>query len=132
MNDSPVTDSVAPDMESLLIAHGQCLQALMQNDVEALSRVVAEEMRFIGPDGHEITRPDVVDALSNGRLIIEKMYCYDISMRLYGDVGVLLYSADARSSDGVTTYEGKVRCTTVYAWRDARWQMVSQHQSRLI
>lgn len=117
--------------ESLLVAHDARLKALMECDTGALARVVAEEMQFIGPDGAQRTRADVVASMNAGTLRIEAMDCFDISTRIYGNVGVLLYSANARSSDGVTVFEGQVRCTTVYVWRDRGWQMVSQHQSRL-
>lgn len=116
---------------TLLAAHQARLDALIAKDTDALARVVGEDMTFIGPDGGQISRADVVTAVHAGRLTIEKMDCFDISTRLYGDVGVLLYSADARTSDGVTMFEGRVRCTTVYHWRDDGWRMVAQHQSRM-
>ncbi len=59
------------------------------------------------------------------------MDCYDLTTRIYGDIGILLYSAHAVTSDGVNTFDGHVRCTTVYQWRRSGWQMVAQHQSRL-
>ncbi|MEM7406389.1 MAG: nuclear transport factor 2 family protein [Pseudomonadota bacterium] len=116
---------------SLMAAHQARLDALIANDTEALAQVVGEDMTFIGPDGGQISRADVVAAIHAGTLITERMDCFDISTRLYGDIGVLLYSAHARTSDGVVTFEGRVRCTTVYYWRDGGWQMVSQHQSRM-
>jgi hypothetical protein len=120
-----------PNAASLIAAHKARLQALIAGDVDALARVVGEDMRFIAPDGTEITRPDVVASLQNGTLRIDKMDCYDISTRLYGDTGILLYSAQSHTSDGDAVFEGRVRCTTVYVWRSKAWQMVSQHQSRL-
>ena len=123
--------SPQPNEESLVAAHDARLNALIVGDVDALAKVVAEDMRFIGPDGTEITRPDVVQSINDGTLRMERMDCYDMTVRIYGDVGVLLYSAQARTSDGQNVFEGRVRCTTVYVWREAGWQMVSQHQSRL-
>lgn len=121
----------AATADSLVAAHDARLQALMAQDTVALAQVVGQDMRFTGPDGNTITRAEVVAAIHAGKLIIEKMDCYDIDLRLYGELGVLWYSADARTSDGETTFEGKVRCTTVYAWRDGSWEMITQHQSRL-
>lgn len=116
---------------SLIDAHNARLEALISGDTDALARVVGEDMLFVGPDGTELTRADVVAAMSNGSLRIHKMDCFDLHARIYGDTGVLLYSANARSSDGVNAFEGQVRCTTVYVWRGGGWQMVSQHQSRV-
>lgn len=120
-----------PDEATLRAAHDARLQALMACDVDALAKVVGEDMTFIGPDGTQISRADVVTALNNGTLRIERMDCYDLTTRIYGDIGILLYSAHAVTSDGVNTFDGHVRCTTVYQWRRSGWQMVAQHQSRL-
>jgi ketosteroid isomerase-like protein len=117
--------------ESLVAAHNARLAALMANDTTALAGVVGADLRFIGPDGQQITRADVVTAIHAGKLHIDRMDCYDMEIQIVGDIGVLLYSADACTSDGSTTFSGKVRCTTVYAWRTDGWQMINQHQSRL-
>lgn len=59
------------------------------------------------------------------------MKASDVSTRLYGNIGILIYNADAKMVDGETTVEGMTKSTTVYAYRDGGWQLVSQHQSRI-
>ena len=108
------------------LATANCLAA-----IGAGARGVHTSVNGLGERAGNTRLAEVVAAIHAGKLIIEKMDCYDIDLRLYGEFGVLWYSADARTSDGETTFEGKVRCTTVYAWRDGSWEMITQHQSRL-
>jgi hypothetical protein len=96
-----------------------------------LSQVVGEDLIFVSPTGATQTRPEVFAAAKAGRLRIERMDSSDISTRFYGDVGMLMYQADGKMRDGDTVIEGMTRSTTVYVWRDVRWQLVSQHQSRM-
>ena len=62
---------------------------------------------------------------------IMRMDASDISTRIYGDIGILIYKADGKSRDGETVVKAITRSTTVYAFRDGGWQMISQHQSRI-
>ena len=53
----------AATADSLIAAHEARLQALMAQDTVALAQVVAQDMRFTGPDGNTITRAEVVAAI---------------------------------------------------------------------
>lgn len=116
---------------SLVDAHHARIQALLDGNVEALRNVVGEDLRFVSSFGKIQTRPEVFDAFKRGTLRIERMKTFDISTRIYGDIGILLYAADTKMIDGDVTVEGTTRSTTVYAMRESGWQLISQHQSRL-
>ncbi len=115
---------------SLVAAHHTRIQALLDGDVNMLSTVVGEDLVFVSSSGKTQTRPDVFTAFQSGTLKIERMVSSDISTRIYGDIGILIYKADAKLIDGDTSVEGMTRSTTVYALRDGGWQLISQHQSR--
>lgn len=120
------------DREKALIkAHETRLKALLDGDLDLLSTVVGEDMEFISPTGKTTTRADVIAAFKAGTMKIHRMDARDISTRLYGDIGILIYTADGKTTHGDTTVEGTTRSTTVYAHRNGGWQMISQHQSML-
>ncbi len=123
MNDDPHA--------ALIAAHHARLRALLDGDTEALAKVVGEDMIFISATGASRMRPEVVAALQSGAMKIERMESSDVSTRIYGDVGILIYRSDTKMTDGGVTSEGVTRSTTVYVRRDGGWQMVSQHQSRV-
>ncbi len=114
---------------SLIDAHHTRLRALLDGDVATLSTVVGEDLVFVSPYGKTQTRPEVFTAFQSGALKIERMESSDISTRIYGDIGILIYKADTKMVDGDVTVEGMTRSTTVYAGRSDGWQLVSQHQS---
>ncbi len=116
---------------SLIAAHETRLKALLAGDLELLQTVVGEDMVFISATGGTTTRADVIAAYNAGTMEIIRMDASDISTRIYGDIGILIYTADGKTRHGVTTVEGMTRSTTVYAFRDGGWQMISQHQSRI-
>lgn len=117
--------------ESLIKAHETRLKALLDGDLDMLRAVVGEDMVFISALGKTTTRAEVIEAYKAGTMKIQRMDASDISTRLYGDIGILIYTADGKTTHGDITVEGMTRSTTVYAYRDGGWQMVSQHQSRL-
>ncbi|MDE0813215.1 MAG: nuclear transport factor 2 family protein [Alphaproteobacteria bacterium] len=116
---------------SLIAAHHARLSALIAGDIEALGKVVAEDMIFVSAKGITRTRPDVIASFKVGTMKIERMDSFDISTRIYGNTGILMYRADTKSRDGDVTIEGVTRSTTVYINGDGGWRMVSQHQSFL-
>ncbi|MBL6597934.1 MAG: nuclear transport factor 2 family protein [Alphaproteobacteria bacterium] len=117
--------------KALIKAHETRLRALLDGDLDLLSTVVGEDMQFISTTGKTTTRAEVIAAYKAGTMKIHRMDASDISTRLYGDIGILIYSADGKTTHGDTTVEGMTRSTTVYAYRGGGWQMVSQHQSPL-
>ncbi|NKB55989.1 MAG: DUF4440 domain-containing protein [Alphaproteobacteria bacterium] len=126
-----MTDKDSELHESLIDAHHSRIQALLDGDVAALSTVVGEDLVFVSPQGKSQTRPEVFASFQSGALKIERMESRDISTRIYGDIGILIYSANAKLIDGDVAVEGMTRSTTVYARRNGGWQLISQHQSRL-
>ena len=118
-------------VSSLVAAHHSRIQALLEGDLETLGKVVGEDLIFVSAHGKMQTRPEVFAAFESGALKIERMVSRDIAARLYGDIGILIYRADTKMTDGAVTIEGMTRSTTVYARRGDGWQLISQHQSRI-
>jgi ketosteroid isomerase-like protein len=116
---------------SLVRAHERRLKALLDGDLDALRQEVGEDMIYVSSSGRTSTRAEVIEAIKTGTLNIERMEASDVSTRLYGDIGILIYAADAKMVYGDTKVEGMTRSTTVYAFRDGGWRMISQHQSRI-
>jgi hypothetical protein len=104
---------------------------LLASDLEILNTVVGEDIVFVSSFGGTSTRADAVAGFNAGTMQILRMVVSDFSARIYGDIRILIYKADAKMRDGETTVEGMPRSTTAYAFRDGGWQMISKHQSRI-
>jgi len=122
--------SDTPDLHaSLIAAHHYRLNALLHGDLDALQKVVSEDMIYVSSVGKAHTRADVFAAFQAGTMKIERMQSYDISTRIYGGVGILIYQADTKMTNGDDVVKGIIKSTTVYEMRNDNWLMISQHQS---
>jgi len=123
-------NSNSPDLHaSLTAAHHDRLKAALDGDLVALAKVVGEDMIYISSFGKSHTRADVFAAFQSGGMKIERMESYDISTRIYGGIGILIYQADTKMMNGDDIVEGVTRSTTVYEMRNDDWLMISQYQS---
>ena len=114
---------------SLVTAHHTRIQALLDGDLNVLSTVVGEDLVFVSSHGKTKTRSEVFAGYQSGTLKIERMDSSNISTRIYGEIGILIYKADAKMMDGDTSIEGMTLSTSVYTRREGGWQLVSQHVS---
>jgi ketosteroid isomerase-like protein len=114
-------------------------RAFLSHDLPALSRLLADD--FLGIDGRGVVsdkaaeldeaRPSPPGA-AGPQLASEELS--EIRVRLYGDTAILTAVNTARFSPGpAETGESTVRYrrTTVWVWREGRWQCVSFHGSRI-
>ena len=124
-----MNDGSPEDHASLVAAHHARIQALLEGDLDALSKVVGEDLVFISAFGQTQTWPEVVTSIKSGALKMRRMDSADISTRIYGDVGILTFKADTVSEDDGITFESTTLSATVYVKRNGGWQMVSQQHS---
>lgn len=124
-----MTDKLNDLHASLVLAHHTRIKALLDGDLNVLSTVVGEDLIFVSSNGKIKTRSEVFAGYQSGTLRIERMDSSNISTRIYGEIGILIYKADAKMTDGGTNLEGMTRSTSVYARREDSWQLISQHVS---
>ena len=113
-------------------------QAFLRHDLTALSRLLADD--FVGIDGRgflsdkaaELEEARAPEPGATGVLVREELS--ETRVRLYGDTAILTAINTASFSPGPgETAESTIRYrrTTVWVWRDGRWQCVSFHGSRI-
>lgn len=112
---------------AVLDVHQARLKALVDGDLEALERLVGEDMVYISAHGAVQTRAQVFESIRSARLRIHRLDSDDVTVTLYGDVAITRYRAESHSDDGDDVIQGTVRSTAVYVMRDGRWQLVSAH-----
>jgi len=82
------------------------------------------DMIYVSSFGKAHTRADVFAAFQSGAMKIERMGSYDISTRIYGSIGILIYQADTKMINGDGIVEGVTGSTTVYGMRNGDWLMI--------
>ncbi|MEM8687569.1 MAG: nuclear transport factor 2 family protein [Pseudomonadota bacterium] len=114
--------------ESLLAAHEARIAALVAGDLEALAKVVGEDLVFVNAAGKISRRPEIMAAFQDGTMSVERIEADNIETRFYGDTAILSYRAHTTVRDGDSLIDGLTQNTCVFIDRDGGWQMVSQHQ----
>lgn len=107
-------------------------RALASNDVEAMSRYMAEDWVLIAPDGNAISKPNFLALVRSGDLVHDKMELSEVNARVYGDAAVVTAKA---WSGGL--FQGKrflelERSSDVFVKKESRWQCVLTHLSKLV
>ena len=118
-------------MENLIQVHEQRILALLEGDLQSLGRCVSDDLIFTTPHGNLLTKTDVFDKIKNGEMDVRHMRVNDLYLRKNGDTAVITYRCETAYTDNNVMVDGTVRSTTVYIFRDNRWQLIAAHQSTL-
>jgi ketosteroid isomerase-like protein len=128
----------APPREELMQLERDWSAAFLRHDTTTIARLLADD--YVGTDGRaylsdkareleEARVPEPGEPLPGFVILEEKIS--DMSVRLYGDTAIVNGLCTERVRSRGAELELRYRRTTVWLMRDARWQCVSFHASRL-
>lgn len=106
-------------------------RALVAADTVALSRMVAQEFVEISRLGVPRTRAANLREIATGDLKLATVNYDSLTVRVYGDVAVLMGIADNTGSYRGFNFSGKIRYTRIFVRRDGRWQAVAMQQTSM-
>jgi hypothetical protein len=115
-------------LRALEVARGK---ALMAGDTVALSRMTASEFNELTRFGTVRSRAANLRDVSSGMLRLTSVRYDSLTVRIYGDVGILQGIADNTGSMGGTPFAGRIRYTRVFVRRDGRWQAITMQHTPL-
>lgn len=119
---SAVEDSI----RELEAARGQ---ALLRADTTALSRMIADNFVEVSRLGTLRTKADNIRDIQSGDLRLLTIRYDSQTVRVYGDVAVLIGIADNTGTFRGFPFQGKIRYTRIFARHDGRWQAVAMQQT---
>ena len=106
-------------------------EAMIQNDAEAIGRILSDDWIIIDPDGGVIDKSRFLDVIKSGALKHEAMDSEDIRVRTYlnaATVTAVTHTWTKYLGKEFTTHE---RATDVFVKKDERWQCVLTHLTTL-
>ena len=128
---SPTRDAVGSVRDALVQTEKEWGRALVETNVSALGRCLADEWLLTYSDGSIVTKPMALVDLSSGALRIESIRIDDVTVRDYNDTAIVFGLITERSSFRGRDTSGKRRFTDVFVKRDGRWQAVASHECDL-
>jgi len=106
-------------------------EAMIQNDVEAIGRILSDDWIIIDPEGGVVDKSRFLDVIKSGALKHEAMDSEDIRVRTYSNTATVTAVTHTRTKylgKEFTTHE---RATDVFVKKDERWQCVLTHLTTL-
>jgi len=106
-------------------------EAMIQNDTDAIGRLLSNDWIIIDPDGSVIDRSRFLAVIKSGALKHEAMDSEDIRVRTYGNTATVTAVTHTRTKYLEKEFTTHERATDVFAKQNERWQCVLTHITTL-
>lgn len=125
---SPCPTGQAKDEATLIQIEQTWARALEEQDVSALTCILADEFEDAGPSGALSDRSTILGQADRHPGVHHELS--ELHAHIYGDVAYIRGVARAVVKNNPGAPPMVVRFTDVYVYRDGRWQCVAGHESR--
>ena len=105
-------------------------QAIVNNDLEGVGRLVTDDWIIIDPNGEIVNRTRFFEVIKSGALTHETMESEDLRVRVYGESAVVTAVTRTKGTFMGQDFSTQERATDVFVKRDGRWQCVLTHLTR--
>ena len=116
--------------EELLKLENAFAEAIANNDLESIRRLVADDWIIIDPNGEIVDRTRFFEVIKSGVLTHDMMESKDSRVRVYGDSAVVTAVTRTKGKYMGHDFSTQERATDVFVKRDRRWQCVLTHLTR--
>jgi ketosteroid isomerase-like protein len=101
------------------------VKGLLSNDIDAVEKLLGDDLTYVHSSGRLDTKETYMDALRSGRTRYLTMDLSEVEVRGLGDTGVItnIFDAKVQTANGEVTLHS--RALLVYAKRDGRWQLIA-------
>jgi ketosteroid isomerase-like protein len=105
---------------------------IQRGDAAAIERVLADNYLLTDEEGKVFSKADDLATYKNRQFKIESMKYLDQKVRVVGDAVVIANATiNFKGTKDGKLFDITEQCTTIWAWQDGRWQIVSDHFSYL-
>ena len=119
---------VGPDDPEVVELEAEIRAAQLAADVEALDRLIAEELLFTGPDGKLGTKAQDLAAHRSGVVRIREHQPIELRIRRIGaDVAIVALLTRLVVEVGGSVVQGTYRYTRVWAHEHGAWRVAGGH-----
>ena len=108
------------------------IQAQIDADAAALTRIYADDFIGIGPSGTVRTKPQVISDFTSRELKFQSITTDDVRVRVYGNTAVETGRSTMIGQDNGKAVPRENRFTRVWIKQVGRWRLVANHYSPLI
>ena len=113
--------------QTILDLESQRLTAMVDNDVDTLERILADDLSYVHTSAAIDTKESFVSGIGSGRLNYESITPTPKTVRTYAGSAIVRGGAHVHVNGNHFSLE----YTVVYVNNDGEWQMTSWHATRL-
>jgi len=117
--------------EELLKLENEFAEAIVNNNLEGIGRLVTDDWIIIDPNGEIVDRTRFFEVIKSGALTHDTMESDDFRVRVYGDSAVVTAITRTKGKFMGQEFSTQERATDVFVKRDGGWQCVLTHLTRL-
>ena len=100
--------------DEVIRTHTEFNRALMAQDLDALSRLYADDYMLVRPDGSVLSKQEVLRDLESGGLTFRSIEMTDVNVRVHGSTALLTAEARTMTVRRSTETAAHVRLVAVY------------------
>ena len=118
--------------EELRLAEQSRVQALVNSDVPRLEKLLGDDLTYTHSTGIKESKAEFLHRIQSGDLKYESMqHENEVSVRLYGDTGVLTGTSGVKVRARGQTLNLHIRFTEVWVKRGGSWQLAAWQATRI-
>ena len=121
----------SPDARALAAIDATWNDLRLKPDVTGLERLLVDDWLLTHSDGRIQTKSEYLNELRTRTRANQVIRNEDVSVRLYGDAGVVTGVSVQQGVTNGQPFSGRFRFTRVWIRRDGMWRMVASHSSRV-
>jgi ketosteroid isomerase-like protein len=115
--------------ESLRAAERRLQAAQLASDVGALTELLADTVRFTGPDGGVFSKQDDLSAHASGYQTLTSLVEEDLQVLADEHVGVTWFLGTLAGAVGGQPLRARMRYTRTWSRDRAGWRIIAAHAS---
>ena len=113
--------------EQVLAAERELQAAQRASDVDALDRLLHDDLLAVGPDGSLVGKADDLAAHRAGVFKIDELSEEDVRVLVHGELAVTFVVLQIRGSIGDEQVGGRMRYTRTWTRDGDAWRVIAAH-----
>ena len=116
--------------EELLNLEKAFAEAIVNNDLEGIGRLVTDDWIIVDSNGEIVDRARFFEVIKSGALTHDTMKSEDFRVRVYGESAVVTAITSTTGKFMGQEFSTRERATDFFVKGDGRWQCVLTHLTR--